>query len=169
MFPMAALFYHSAVKLNLDPSPLFAKAAALLAPSGTLQKEMSGFPSRPVHTLHSLEAFRLRERTTDDGFGYESIPEDGWRNEASRGAVSNNSGRGIPCDYRDLQFLSAPDGDSFAGYPSGKKSGVGLAQYRLTKAAASMVLPYAVLTSSRQGGNERFKSRAITTFLSHRR
>ncbi|HVP00412.1 MAG TPA: hypothetical protein VMT15_20210 [Bryobacteraceae bacterium] len=71
---VVALFqlYHSACKLGMDATATFAKISSL-AESGTIKKEMLGFPHRPPGS-RSLQAFCMEEEIGEEGFGYRQIP-----------------------------------------------------------------------------------------------
>jgi hypothetical protein len=71
LLPIVKL-YHSAVKLNLDTTLLFAWAAALALP-GHLRNALKRFPSRP-EGQRRLAAFYLREVGTQEDFHYENVP-----------------------------------------------------------------------------------------------
>lgn len=71
-FYLATLHY-SALKLGMDARKVFYEAASL-SPSALLQGQMRDFPLRPPGYT-DLNAFKLREVTTDEGFDF---VQDSW-------------------------------------------------------------------------------------------
>ena len=76
-----AVLFRSAEKLGLDAVKLFAEAADL-ATNPFLKAAMLGFPARRPEDRDLLEAFYIREKTTDRGFSYEP-----WQYGAARRKV----------------------------------------------------------------------------------